>query len=300
MSRRVAFILNATAGGGNAGEAFVPFRRQIEEIANGARIALVRPGDDIPAQVKLALAAGCDAVVAAGGDGTLNAVAGPLVGTSTVFGVLPFGILNHFAQDAGIPLDSNAALRVIREGAVDMVDVGQIAGHYFLNNASLGLYVQVVRHRERQQSRLGRGKWPAFGWALWSALRRFPFMTLRLCVDGRESGVRTPFLFIGNNRYEMNGLRIGRRQSLREGALSIYLAQRAGRRRLFVLAFHALTGRLGSAHDFHEMQALQLQIVSEHATLRLATDGEVSQVRSPLDCRIHPRALKINSPTGNC
>ncbi|MEP6503814.1 MAG: sphingosine kinase, partial [Betaproteobacteria bacterium] len=137
---------------------------------------------------------------------------------------------------------------------------------------------------------------PAFVWALWSALRRFPFMTLQLNVDGGVSRIRTPFLFIGNNRYEMSGLKIGRRRSLQDGTLSVYHAQRAGRVRLFVLAFHALLGRLGSTHDFHEATAQHLVIASRHATLRLATDGEVARVGTPLECRVHARALKVYLP----
>lgn len=296
MSKRVAFILNATAGSGVDGDAFVPYLEQIHAIANGAPVVVLLEGQDIREKVKAALAGGCDAVVAAGGDGTLNAVASCLVGTATVFGVLPFGTLNHFAQDAGIPVDVDQALDVIRRGAVASVDVGEIGGLYFLNNASLGLYVQVVRDREQQQSRLGRGKWPAFAWALWNTLRRFPFMTLKINCDGAESRIKTPFLFIGNGRYEMSGLRIGRRRSIQEACLSIYHAQRAGRLRLFVLAFHALAGRLGSTHDFQAMTAQQLQISSRHKTLRLATDGEVARVSTPLVCRIHARALKVYLP----
>lgn len=298
MTKRVAFILNANSGGRTDGAAFDPWRAQIDEIANGALVSVVRAGEDIARQVEAARAAGCDAIVAGGGDGTLNAVASCLVGTDTVFGVLPLGTFNHFAQDAGIPLDIDAALDVIRRGAIDTVDVAEIGGQRFLNNASLGLYVRVVRHRNRQQSRLGWGKGPAFGWAVWTALRRFPFMRLRIRVAGQETHVRTPFLFIGNNRYEMSGLKVGRRESLQAGTLSIYLAQRAGRLRLFVLAFHALSGRLGSAHDFHEITAEGLQILSDHDALRVATDGEVVTLRTPLDCRIHARALKVFLPAG--
>lgn len=296
MAKRIAFILNARAGGGVDGEAFLPYRQRIDEIANGGPVVVVSAGDDIGEHVRRALADGCEAVVAAGGDGTLNAVASCLVGTPAVFGVLPFGTLNHFARDVGIPLDIDAALEVIRAGATDTVDVGEIAGLHFLNNASLGLYVQVVRHRERQQSRLGRGKWPAFAWAVWHALRRFPFMTLHLTVDGADARVKTPFLFIGNNPYEMSGLRIGQRRSLQGGTLSVYHAQRAGRVRLFVLALHALLGRLGSTHDFHQLTAQRLQISSRHATLRLARDGEVARVSTPIECRIHARALNVYLP----
>jgi len=295
MTRRVAFILNEKAGSSDA-EAIERHRARIEEIANGGPVFIVRSGDDIGRTVEQAVAAGCEGVVAGGGDGTLNAVASRLVGTSTVFGVLPLGTLNHFARDAGIPLDIGAALDVVARGEVDSVDVGEISGLHFLNNASLGLYVRLVRHRDRQQSTLGRGKWPAFAWAMWSAFKRFPFMTLQMSLDGHESRCRTPFLFIGNNRYEMSGLRIGRRSSLQSGALSIYLAQRAGRRRLFVLALHALLGRLDSSNDFHVFDGQRLQIFSDHETLQVATDGEVTRLRTPLECRIHARALKVYLP----
>ena len=296
MSRRVAFILSATAGGRTDGVVFLPFRSRIDQIANGGPVIIVGAGDDIRDEVRRAVADGCDAVIAAGGDGTLNAVASCLVGTPIVFGVMPFGTLNHFARDAGIPSDTYAALDVIERGTVDTVDVGEIGGRHFLNNASLGLYVQVVRHRELQQSHLRRGKWPAFAWAFLSALKRFPFMTLRIDVDGLESEIKTPFLFVGNNPYEINGLNIGRRQSLQGGTLSIYHAERAGRRRLFVFALHALLGRLDSTHDFHQTTAKRLHICSRHHSLRLATDGEVIQVETPLDCRILARALKVYLP----
>jgi diacylglycerol kinase family enzyme len=295
MTRRVAFILNEKAGSSDAA-AIERHRARIEEIADGGPVFIVRAGEDIGQKVDQAVAAGCEGVVAGGGDGTLNAVASRLVGTSTVFGVLPLGTLNHFARDAGIPLDIGAALDVIARGEVDSVDVGEISGLHFLNNASLGLYVRLVRHRDRQQSTLGRGKWPAFAWAMWSAFKRFPFMTLQMTLDGQESRCRTPFLFIGNNRYEMSGLRIGRRSSLQSGALSIYLAQRAGRRRLFVLALHALLGRLGSSNDFHVFDGQRLQIFSDHETLQVATDGEITRLRTPLECRIHARALKVYLP----
>ena len=298
MTKRVAFIVNQKSGGGRHADALDRHRARIEAIANGAPVFVVTPGDDLRRKVDEALAAGCDGVVAGGGDGTLNAVASCLVGTPAVFGVLPLGTLNHFAHDVGIPPDIDAALDVIERGAVDRVDVGEIAGRYFLNNASLGLYVHAVRHRDRQQATLGRGKWPAFAWAMWSALRRFPFMTLQMNVDGQTSRIRTPFLFIGNNRYEMSGLRLGRRTSLQSGTLSIHLAQRAGRFRLLQLALNALMGRLGSTADFIVLDGQRLEISSRHATLQVATDGEVTRLPTPLACRIHPRALNVWLPAG--
>ena len=80
--------------------------------------------------------------------------------------MLPLGTLNHFAKDLGIPLELDAGgrrdRRRPRRGAVD---VGEVNGRIFINNSSLGLYPDIVRDRERQQKRLGRGKWPALVWA---------------------------------------------------------------------------------------------------------------------------------------
>jgi diacylglycerol kinase family enzyme len=292
----VAFVLNARAGGGRDGSVFAPYRARIEALAQGGPVVVVEAGDDIGRVVEDALALGCRAVVGGGGDGTLNAVASRLVGRETIFGVLPFGTLNHFAKDVGIPLDIGAALETIRAGNVESVDVGQIAGRYFLNNASLGLYARMVRHRERQRAWLGRGKWPAFAWAAWSALRRFPFMRLRMAIGASTAEVRTPFLFIGNNAYEINGPQLGARRTLQGGVLSVHYAPRASRLRLMALALRALAGRLQPSSVFRAVEARALRVESEHRTLRLAADGEVFHVKTPLECALHPRALRVFVP----
>src|SRR6266481_2797617 len=148
-----------------------------------------------------AAASAHETIVAAGGDGTISAVAGALVDGPKRLGVLPFGTLNHFAKDLGVPLVLDGAAKMLAEGAERRVDVGEVNGRVFLNNSSLGLYPQFVRHREDQRQRLGRGKWPAFAWALLSALHLCPSLRLWLRADGVRRSVRTPFLFIGNNAY---------------------------------------------------------------------------------------------------
>src|SRR5581483_6186931 len=126
-------------------------------------------------------------IVAAGGDGTLNAVASALVGTDIALGVLPMGTLNHFAKDLKIPLDVAHAARAIAEGHTKTVDVGVVNGRIFVNNSSLGLYPHIVRARELKQHRPGWGKWTALVWATWLVLRRSPFLRLRLCLERAES-----------------------------------------------------------------------------------------------------------------
>jgi diacylglycerol kinase family enzyme len=256
----------------------------------------VSSGHEIASAVHGALAAGCSTVVAGGGDGTLNAVASRLVGTGARLGVLPLGTLNHFAKDLGIPLEPARALQTVALGETLAVDVGEVNGHYFLNNSSIGLYPDIVRDRERQQSRLGRGKWVAFGWAMWGALRRFPFLDVRLVVDGVERRHRTPFVFVGNNAYQMTGFQIGSRERLTDGKLSIYLTERPSRLRLFSLGLRALAGQLHQADDFRVMSAPSLSIATHHRRLRVATDGEVRKLDTPLNYRLHAGALRVIVP----
>ena len=194
-------------------------------------VALLGQGDDVRDVARKALQGKPAVLVAAGGDGTLSAVADVLRGTGTALGVMPFGTLNHFAKDLGIPLDPGEAARVIAAGRRTAVDVGEVNGRAFINNASLGLYPGMVRERERQQRRLRRSKRHAMMWATLAVLNRPPLLDLRLELDGKVHDCRAPFVFIGNNDYEMEGFDIGTRARLDGGCLNVYTTRaQLGRR----------------------------------------------------------------------
>jgi diacylglycerol kinase family enzyme len=235
-------------------------------------------------------------IVAGGGDGTVSTVAAALVDTGIVFGVLPLGTLNHFARDLGIPPELADAVAILAGGEAARVDVGEVNGRIFVNNSGLGLYPDIVRERERQQKRLGRGKWPAFAWATLSALRRFPFLVVAMAVDGKEVLRKTPFVFIGNNEYRMEGFAIGERSRIEDGLLSLYVAQRPGRWRLVQLAVRALTGHLRQARDFDAILAAEIVVRSKRKRLHVATDGEVSVMTPPLHYRVRPASLIVMRP----
>jgi YegS/Rv2252/BmrU family lipid kinase len=294
--RRPAIIINAASGADDKQEA----RERLEEVfaAGGtkARISLARSGEEIIELARRAVKDDCEPVIAGGGDGTINAVASVLVGTERRLGVLPLGTLNHFAKDLSIPPDLEEAARVCVAGHTARVDVGEVNGRIFLNNSSLGLYPSIVRQREKQQERLGRGKWPAFIWAALSVLRRYPFLNVRLSVDDREMARRTPFVFIGNNEYEMENFNMGARSCLDKGQLSMYVAHRTGRLGLVRLAFSALFGSLHKQEDFDALCTKEIWIETRHKRLRVATDGEVTVMTTPLHYRVRPGALRVLVP----
>jgi diacylglycerol kinase family enzyme len=292
----VTVIVNGGAGHGHDDSAAAELRAKLANAGLDAELVLAKDGEEMIDTARRALRHGAKLVVAGGGDGTINAVASVMVGSGVHFGVLPLGTLNHFAKDLGIPLDLDEAVRNLAEGVPRQVDVGEVNGRIFLNNSSLGLYPDIVRDREKQQSRLGRGKWLAALWATIAALRRYPFLSMRLTVGGETLARRTPFVFIGNNRYTMQGLAIGERDRLDDGLLSLYVAQHPTRLGLLRFAFDALLGKLGSERNFDVLEASGFEIDTHHARLHVATDGEVTVMNPPLRYRVRPGALTVLAP----
>src|SRR3954471_256996 len=287
-------IMNRGAGGPDDPRARITelFRRHGEE----ARVVELDGANDLCAIARAAAAGDDRIIVAAGGDGTISAVAAALAGTDKVLGVLPVGTLNHFAKDLRIPLDLESAVQTIMEGEVAAVDVAEVNGRIFINNSNLGLYPQIVSRREAQQQQLARGKWTAFFWAALQALRRFPFLDLRIAFEGQEIFRRTAFLFVGNNEYQIAGFNLGSRACVNGGKLGLYLTHGTGRFGLFRLAFHALFGRVDQAKDFDVFCVTDARIETRKRRLLIALDGEVERMETPLNYRIRPAALRVLVP----
>ncbi len=295
-SRKIAVILNASAGSGCDDASARSFVEKFAAHGMEASVTLAKNGGELISAARQAVKDGVPMVAAGGGDGTQNAVASELIGSDVIFGVLPMGTLNHFAKDLGIPLGIDDAVATIAAGHSTQVDTAEVNGRSFLNNSSLGLYPDTVHHRELQQSRLGRSKWPAFIWAALTSLKRYPFLNLQLTTDKISYRQRTPFIFIGNNDYIMQGFNIGARSTLQDGRLSLYFAHRTSRLGLVLLAVRAVFGRLKQAKDFEMLSAKTLTIESRHRHLRVATDGEVNMMDTPLVYRIRPASLNVFVP----
>lgn len=287
-------ILNAAAGPGHGPEVGEQVTRLFAEAGAPIHVVMVQDGAGITAQARQALGRGY-LVVAGGGDGTVNAVASALAGTGGVLGVLPLGIYNHFARDLGLPLDLAGAVRTALTGQVRTVDLGEVNGQVFLNNSSLGLYPQLVRGRVAEQKQ-GHRKWMALAMAAISCLLHPLPLLVRLQMDGAKALVRrTPLLFVGNNRYTMNGLHMGRRTRLDGGQLWVCLAHDAGYAGLLGLTVRVLAGHLRLG-ELDIRDTTDLRVGTQRRRLEVAWDGEVTMMHAPLHYRIRPAALRVMVP----
>jgi diacylglycerol kinase family enzyme len=208
---------------------------------------------------------------------------------------LPLGTLNHFARDLAIPFDLEQAANIILDGRTKQVDVAEVNDRLFINNSSLGLYPEVVRGRELRM-RLGHGKWSALLRSVIRVFQRYPMFVVRINSEGEQILLRTPFVFIGNNEYEIEGLNIGARKSLDKGKLAVYTTRGTGRLALLRIAVRAILGRLWQERDFVTFLTDEVTIETRRKIIRIAVDGEVIMIETPLRYRILPGALRVIVP----
>jgi diacylglycerol kinase family enzyme len=262
----------------------------------GAKIVVLASPGDAPDAARRAAAGGAAAVVAGGGDGTVSSIASVLAGSQTPLGVLPLGTLNHFAKDAGVPQDLETAVATVVAGHVAEVDIAEVNGVTFINNASIGIYPDIVVERE-QLRRRGYHKWTAFALATTRILRRYRGLVVRLTAGDTTEHARTTFLFVGNNEYRVDGINLGARARLDGGQLFAYLAPRVHARDLPKLLALALAGRATKEHALESFAASDLDVdTPRRRRLRVALDGEVTVMKSPLHFRTRPRSLRVIVP----
>lgn len=296
MRSKIVFLINGSSGRVADDASRQKLTGMIAQAFAEAEVIVTHDGGELARLARQAIDRGSTMVVAGGGDGTINAVASAVAGTTTVLGVLPLGTLNHFAKDAGIPLNIESALQTLGAGHVALVDVGQVNERIFLNNSGLGLYPDIVFLRESEQKR-GIAKWPAAMWAALVELSRYQLLVVRVSVDGRELHLKAPIVFVGNNQYELAGVGLPTRTRLDAGRLCLYIPHPEGELRLLWFAVRAWLGTLRLGNDFDGLLTEAVSIHSRQRLLRISIDGEVDQMATPLHFRIRPRALRVAVPT---
>lgn len=290
---RAVILVNGAAGSADA-EAVVAAEGVMR--AAGVDVRAVRaPGAGLEAAAR-AHAAAADVLVAAGGDGTVNAVASACRACDRRLGVLPLGTLNHFAGDLGVPPDPREAAAVIAAGHVRRVDAGSADGRLFLNTLAIGAYPLAVELRESLQER-GLGKWPAMGIAVARVAVQAPTFRLRLELDGEPWRGPTPGILVSSGPYDLAGFPPTGRERLDAGVLGVYVLAATTRRAVAALAVHGLAGRVAEAPQVEQREARRLVLSGRRErSLPVALDGEPGTLRLPLTVEILPGALEVLAP----
>jgi len=287
----LTLVLNTSAGLTPTGDKL----SRIESALPGAHVERVHAGLDAAGVARRAIEAGAETVVAAGGDGTVRAVAQAVADAGALLGIIPGGTLNHLARELNIPVRPELAAAVVRRGHVREIDTGDVNGHVFVNNAVLGLYAAYALERE---GRRRRGA-PAAVAAAGAALRVFagnPVLRLRMRFDGRELLRYSPLVIVANNEHKMQGYELGARERLDAGRLWIYVMRPMTRAGLLRTALRVISGRLERNQAFEVFQAAGAVVETGRSRIRLSLDGELLELDAPLRFRSRPRALRVIVP----
>ena len=246
----------------------------------------LREGEDLDAVLRGLADDGIAVLGVAGGDGSVGCAAQIAVNRDRTLWAVPGGTLNHFARALGFA-EPDQALEGLAAGRVAAVNVGDADGAVFVNNASLGVYGELVRRREALEHRLP--KRIALLLAAAAVLRRA--RPLDVEIDGVPD--RVYLVFVGNNAYSGAGLT--GRESLQAGLLDVRILSAAGRLPRLTALASILTARHGSSRWL--IQSLRSRFdVSLGQPAVLARDGETGDVEGDVRFAIRPRALRVVVP----
>lgn len=273
-----------------------------DEVVAALRAAGIDPkveaveGIEISDRARAAIEAGAKLVVVGGGDGSVSAAAQSLAGTGCTLGILPLGTLNHLARDLGLPMELREAADTIARGRSRKIDLAEVDGRIFVNNAAIGLYPLMVMDRDAQRERLGRSKRLAMVVASLRTLARFHHQRLRLFADGRQELIDTPLLFVGNNDYRLAAPGSGTRSRLDDGRLCVLVMRKKSRRGFLAAVVRALLGLTRKDEMVRLEDVERLCVESDRSHINLALDGEPVTMSPPLLFRIRRKALQVIVP----
>jgi diacylglycerol kinase family enzyme len=236
-------------------------------------------------------------VVAAGGDGTINAVAQVVLKSGRPFGVLPQGTFNYFSRTHGIPLDTAEATRALLDALVRPVQVGLLNDRVFLVNASLGLYPKLLEDREAYKQQFGRHRLVALWAGVVTLLRAHRPLRMRLEHAGEVRVMRTSTVVVGNNPLQLQQLGLPEARAVQQGQLAAIAVRPVGPLAMVGLLLRGALGRLGDADHVVTFAFERLTIWPYgRRRLKVAMDGEVAWLDTPLVFQVAPHPLPLLVP----
>jgi diacylglycerol kinase family enzyme len=276
-------VMNPRSGGGKVAR----FALQERAEALGAQVALLdRPHTDVQQLARDALAAGADLLGVAGGDGTQALVAQVAAENDVPFVVISAGTRNHFALDLGLDRDDpSRCLDALRDGVEARIDLGDINGRPFVNNASFGAYAEIVDDPDYRDNKRGTTLAAMPGLLTGRRGARVVADADGLVIDGPQA------ILVSNNPYEMTDFAgAGRRARLDRGTLGV-IAVRVDTARQAV-------GLLNGAHQrgLVQTRARQVLVGSDEPTLPVGIDGESVHLSTPVRCTVRPGVLRVRLP----
>ncbi len=235
-------------------------------------------------------------LIVSGGDGTVNAAVNALYERDIPLALIPSGTFNNFARDVGIPIDRKRAIKAILQRNIRKVDIASVNKRFFVNNSSIGIYPKSVKTRDEMIQHFGYGKFLSMVIAFSKIFSKYPLYYILLEADGEEYYIKTPFVFVGNNIYDLSIDNLGKRDNLNSAKLCLIYTSCRFRFCLIKNLFLKLIGKLENKKYLAEKHLESVTINSKKKKLKVSLDGEIFDMKPPLEYKILPKSLKVLVP----
>jgi len=288
--KRVLVLLNARAGtllDAGTETIVAQIEAALKPRCESLDIRLLQPRE-LPGAIADAARGPHDTVIVGGGDGSASAAVAAFAGGDKLLGVLPFGTMNLFARDLGMPSDPREAVAALADVAPRRIDLAEFNGRPFHTLSGLGFFSQMARAREETRGHpLGRFVSLVLAW--FRALRRTAPFTIDILIEGRREQVTALAVLVTNNRFGADWRRAG----LDEGTLEMHIVKDEGTLTKLNAGAALLTGSWRTEQEIRSIVATDLVITTRRRHTWASTDGEHLRERVPLSYRILPGALTV-------
>ena len=238
----------------------------------------------------------CDVLLAGGGDGTISAAAEICFHSGKPLAVLPAGTMNLFARSLKLPMGLDQALLALAAGEVRRVDIATANGKTFVHQYSVGIHTRLVRMREQLVYRSRMGKMVASVRAIVKAVRRPPVFWAEVRTGRGLERRKATGISVTNNL--LSGGHIPFADDIDGGTLGVYIVKPLPPLQLARFCLDVIMGRWKGSPQVSEKEVRELTLVfpRKKSSAQALIDGELTELSSRVELRIHPGALQVVAP----
>lgn len=238
-----------------------------------------------------------EAIWAAGGDGTVLALAEIAKACDLPLGVVPTGTMNLMGRDLQMSLDLDTALQQLLSATVCKIDMAEVNGHPFLCVSNLGFSTRYTQMRENLRFHSGWIRWPKIAGHMLGLMFKYPSKHIRLVSQGKSIRIKSRSVSITNNPLNEKGDFVLCRDQLDSGKLGVYVIRESNSWSLPRLISRLLLGNWKQDMDLISLDTDHLSLhFRHHRKVHVMNDGEIIKLKTPLRYHMRARSLKILRP----
>jgi YegS/Rv2252/BmrU family lipid kinase len=292
MSKKhVVFIINPKSGVERQKEIKKGIETHLDQGKHTYEIVFTEYAKHGTVLAREAAGKGAYAVVAVGGDGSVNDVVQGLLGTDTVLGIIPKGSGNGMARTMKIPIDTNAAIRIINQGTFTNMDVAYANGQAFISNAGVA-FDALISKKFAKSERRGL---MVYSWLVTKYLWMYKTWDWKITIDGKEMTKKAFMVNVANGKQFGYNFQIAPVASFTDGYLDLVIVRKFPKILGGVISFLAMTGKIMNSRYVTHMRGKEITI--SHPSLNLMqTDGDAHPCASEIKFTVEQGAQKVFVP----